>query len=84
MDAYTGKVEISDAQGLINVIKEQDFEQDYNAKKAAGQCQEGFALPKDLEMADLVEFNLKLMSQVWAQLNPAQFQPGFNQKEEPI
>lgn len=62
MDACTGKVEISDAQGLINVIKEQDFERDYNAKKATGQSKEGFALPEDLEMADLVEFNLKIMS----------------------
>jgi len=32
MEASSGKVEIPDAQGLVDVIKEQDFERQYNAK----------------------------------------------------
>ena len=64
------------------MIKDQDFEREY-AKTTSGE-RKGLALPDELAMADLIEFNTKVMGQVWAQLNPSQFQPGFNQKEDPI
>ena len=59
------------------MIKEQDFEREYNSTPhVRREATPGFNLPEEVEMADLLEFNRKAMSQVWALLNPSQFQPG--------
>lgn len=75
------QVEVSDPEEEIKVLKTQDFERQFNSQRHTNKDQ-GFALPDDLKIDDLVEFNKKLMSQVWAIVNPSQMQ--VNQREGPL
>ena len=73
LDAETMRVEVSDPEEQIRVLKQQDFEKQFNEQRNSKK-DNGFSLPDNLSISDLVEFNKKLMSQVWAITNPSQMQ----------
>ena len=58
------QVKVSDPEEEIKVLKTQDFERQFNAQRHTYKDQ-GFALPDDLKIDDLVEFNEPLEEQLF-------------------
>ena len=71
---------VDDAKELVSVIKDQDFERQFK-EKSKGKRPQGFSWPEGLTIDDLVEFNKKILGQVWALQNPSVFQAGIKLDE---
>jgi len=72
MDSASMRAQIADPENLLRVVADQDFEREFIASRSVVPAT-GFALPEELTMQDLVDFNLKVMGQVRALLNPQHF-----------